>query len=121
MAYMSQEHKKEIANNIKPILKKYGVKASFSVSNHSTINMNISKGPIDFLKDTDRDDYLQVNPYHYEKYFTGKAKEFFCEVIPLLFGERFFDNSDAMTDYFHTSHYVRVNVGRFGKNYILEK
>lgn len=119
MAYMSQDHKKEIAANVKPILKKYGVTGTLSVKNHSTICLNISKGSIDFFGENTEKRNMQVNPYHYEKHFTGKALDFLKEVVPLLFGEHYFDKSDSMVDYFDCSHYVEVNVGRWNKDYVL--
>lgn len=49
MAYMNQETKAKIVAAVKPILKKYGIKASFGVRNHSTIVVNIKSGSIDFI------------------------------------------------------------------------
>jgi len=34
-------------------------------------------------------------------------------------GPDFFDESDAMTDYFHLSHYTDINVGTWNKPYAL--
>jgi hypothetical protein len=48
MAYMNQEKKARIAAAIKPVFKKYGLKATLSVHNHSSICVNIKSGPIDF-------------------------------------------------------------------------
>ena len=50
MAYMSQERKQQRAPIIKAILKKYGVKGSLSVRNHSTLVLNIKSGKIDFIE-----------------------------------------------------------------------
>ena len=47
MAYMNQEKKKRLAPKIKEILKRHGVKGTLSVSNYSTLNLNITEGPID--------------------------------------------------------------------------
>ena len=115
MAYMSQEHKKEIAVVVKPILKKYGIKATMSVENHSTIHLNISKGSIPFQGDN-------VNPYHIERQWQDQpeAKNFLVEVNKALHGPRFYDNSDAMTDYFDTSHSVRINIGKWNKPYVYD-
>jgi hypothetical protein len=41
MAYMNQQKKAIIASKLKPVLKKYGVKGSLKVSNHSTIVLNV--------------------------------------------------------------------------------
>ena len=50
MAYMNQERKQQRAPIIKSILKKYGVKGSLAVRNHSTLVLNIKSGKIDFVE-----------------------------------------------------------------------
>ena len=49
MAYMNQEKKKIIAEKLKPILKKYGVKGTLSVQNHMSITLKIKEGKVDVL------------------------------------------------------------------------
>ena len=122
MAYVSQEMKRELAPAIKAICKKYGIKGSLAVRHHSTLVLNIKSGKIDFAKDSTADNYnYQVNTYHTDSHYTGKAKKFFAEVIAAMKGPEFFDNSDAMTDYFHVSHYIDINLGNWNKPYVLEK
>lgn len=116
MAYMSQEHKAKLAPTIKAICKKYNIKASLAVRNHSTLVLNIKQGDIDF-----DGNYIQVNPYHYQSHFTGRARDFLSEVIPAMYGPDYFDHSDAMTDYFHCSHYIDVNIGKWNQPYALVK
>jgi hypothetical protein len=125
MAYMSQERKAQIAPVIKSICKKYGVKASLAVRNHSTLVLNVKEGKIDFIKDYgDSEDArkfgIQVNPYHYQSHFDGKAKKFLSEVIPAMNAGNH-DNSDIQTDYFDVGWYIDVNIGRWNKPYILQK
>lgn len=50
MAYISQEEKSKIAPVVKDICKKYGVKASLSINNHSTLVLTISSAKIDFIQ-----------------------------------------------------------------------
>jgi hypothetical protein len=138
MAYMSTERKQERAPAIKAVLKKYGVKGSLSVRNHSTLVLTIKSGSIDFIGNSNRvcgashyqvasgfqpntRGYSDVNPYHYQSHFDGKALKFLSEILPLMYGSDYFDHSDAQTDYFHCSHYVDVNIGKWDKPYILEK
>jgi hypothetical protein len=138
MAYMSTERKQERAPAIKAVLKKYGVKGSLSVRNHSTLVLTIKSGSIDFIGNSNRvcgashyqvasgfqpntRGYSDVNPYHYQSHFAGKALKFLSEILPLMYGSDYFDHSDAQTDYFHCSHYVDVNIGKWDKPYILEK
>ena len=141
MAYMSQEKKAMLAPAIKAICKKYGVKASIAVRNHSTLVLNIKQGRIDFIENfietdanglsgkkmgQDQVDYirknrsLDVNPYWYKEHFSGRALNFLKEVIPAMNNGNH-DNSDAMTDYFDVGWYIDVNIGRWDKPYALEK
>ncbi len=122
MAYVSQEMKSELAPAIKSILKKYGIKGSLAVQNHSTLVLNIKSGKIDFAKDSTSDNFnYQVNTYWVHEHYTGKAKKFLAEVIAAMKGPKFFDHSDSMTDYFHVSHYIDINLGKWNKPYVLEK
>lgn len=136
MAYMSQEKKAQIAPKVKKILKKYGVKGSLAVRNHSTLVLNIKSGEIDFLESFNRlgaaefrpsynqfqpaTKSIDVNPYHYQDHFDGKAKKFLSEVIPAM-NDGNFDKSDIMTDYFHVGWYVGVNIGKWNKPYEVVK
>ena len=140
MAYMSQERKQQRAPIIKAILKKYGVKGTLSVRNHSTLVLNIKSGKIDFIENyigtngskhynvmsQDQINYirknksLDVNPYWYQDHYTGDAKEFIKEVLDAMYGSDYFDETDAQVDYFHCSHYVDVNIGTWNKPYTLE-
>jgi hypothetical protein len=137
MAYVSQELKAKLAPTIKAICKKYGVKASIAVRNHSTLCLNIKSGPIDFIENfierdagvmsgrkmaTEQVAYLRknqsldVNVYWYKEHFTGKALKFLQEVIPAMNNGNH-DNSDIQTDYFDVGWYIDVNIGRWDKPY----
>ena len=141
MAYMSQERKQSLAPAIKAVLKKYGVKGTLAVRNHSTLVLNIKSGSIDFIENfiatdanvmhgrkmsRDQIDYirknrsLDVNPYWYKEHFSGKAKEFLSELLPAM-NTGNHDNSDIQTDYFDVGWYVDVNIGKWNKPYTLEK
>ena len=138
MAYMSQEHKAKLAPTIRAICKRYGIKATLAVRNHSTLMLTIKQGEIDFIGNSNQvcgNDFYQVargfkpntsgyesvNPYHYEKHFSGRALEFLSEVIPAMYGPDYFDHSDSQSDYFHCSHYIDVSIGRWNSPYALEK
>ena len=137
MAYMNQEKKATISAQVKPIFKKYGIKGSLAVRHHSTIVVNIKSGPLDFIgnanavQEARRDigrvhnintqGYLDVNPYWYQEHFTGVCKEFFTELFQAVKSAEWYNNSDAMIDYFDTAYYFDVNVGRWNKPYELTK
>ena len=141
MAYVSQELKAKLAPTIKAICKKYGVKASIAVRNHSTLVLNIKQGRIDFIENfietdangltgkkmgQDQIDYirknrsLDVNPYWYKEHFSGRALNFLKEVIPAMNAGNW-DESDIQTDYFNVGWYIDVNIGKWSKPYALEK
>jgi len=138
MAYVSQELKAKLAPTIKAICKKYKVKASIAVSNHSTLVVNIKSGPIDFVENyiqnnkdavssrrmsQDQIDYirknqsLDVNTYWFQENYSGKAKAFLSELIPAMNNGNH-DNSDIQTDYFDVGWYIDVNIGRWNKPYV---
>lgn len=136
MAYMNQEKKAKIAALMKPILTKYGVKGSLSVNNHSTICLTLKSGKIDFIGNSNRvcggnfyqvqrgfkpntTGYDQVNPYWFQDHYDGDAKAFLAEVLAALKGADWYDESDAMVDYFNTAYYVSVNIGKWNKPYVL--
>ena len=126
MAYMNQEKKAVIAAKLKPVLKKYGVKGTLSVRNHSSIVLNVKSGPVDFIQDYgDAEDArkfgIQVNPYWFQDHFTGESKKFLEEAFNALKGAGYYDNSDIQTDYFDTAYYYNINIGRWNKPYELTK
>jgi hypothetical protein len=139
MAYMNQERKAKISAMLKPVLKKYGVKGTLRVDNHSTITLNIKEGSVDFIQNyletvknsfqvsTEQNkyitekQYLDVNPYWYHDHFSGIAKSFLKEAMDALKGAGWYDRSDAMTDYFDTAYYVGISIGQWKKPYQVVK
>jgi hypothetical protein len=141
MAYMSQERKSQIAPAVKAVLKKYGVKGTLAVRNHTSLVLTLKSGSIDFIENfiqTDNKvmhgrkmsqeqiDYIRknqsvdVNVYWYHEHFSGKAKSFLAEVLTVM-NKGNHDNSDIQTDYFDVGWYVDVNIGKWNKPYVLEK
>ena len=119
MAYVSQEDKKALAPAIKAVLKKYNMKASISVNNHSSLCVNIKEGVIDFSDDfTHGDGYIQVNEYWIDDNYAGVKGDFFNELLAAMKGPKYFNDDDAMTDYFSRSHYTNINVGKWNKPYV---
>jgi hypothetical protein len=135
-AYIGQEEKKKIAENVKKICNKYGVKGTLRIRHHFTLVLTVREGKIDFMsnyspstwntryqdieKNAIENDkkrgYIQVNVYHFKDHFTDEAKDFLTEVIPAMnMGNH--DNSDIQTDYFDVGWYVDVNIGEWDKPY----
>ena len=122
MAYVSQAMKKDLAPAIKAVLKKYKMKASIAVRNHSTLAVNIKSGAIDFTGNyTHGDNYIQVNEYWIDDHYANNtvAKNFLNELLAAMKGPKYFNNDDLQSDYFHRSHYTDINVGNWNKPYEL--
>ena len=133
MAYVNQERKAKIAPVVKSICKKFGVKASLAVDNHSTLVLNVKSGPIDFIGNFNKtvgnqpggfrngspaEKSIQVNPYWYHDHFDGDAKAFLREVLVAM-NDGNWNKSDIQTDYFNVGWYVSVNIGRWNKPYMI--
>ena len=140
MAYVSQEMKAKLAPTIKAVLKKYKIKGTLAVRNHSTFVVNIKEGAIDFIEnfiETDikkphggkmaddqvayirKNKSLDVNTYWIQDHYSGKAKRFLLELKAAMEGPEFFNNDDAHTDYFCRSHYIDINIGKWNKPYVV--
>lgn len=131
MAYMNQDKKAKLAPAIKEVLKKYGMKGSLAVRNHSTLVLNIKSGKLNIIENYNNvrnnlphggpkhlaeRGYLSPNPYHYGESFSGECKSFLVELFDAM-NEGNHDRSDIMTDYFDVGWYVEVNVGQWNKPY----
>ena len=118
MAYVSKADKAELAPAIKAVLKKYKMKASIAVRHHSTLVVNIKAGTIDFSDYfVHGDEYADVNVYWIDTHYNGVARDFLNELLAAMKGTKYFNNDDAMTDYFSRSHYTDINVGQWNKPY----
>jgi hypothetical protein len=138
MAYMSKENKDSKAPLLRALAKQYGLTATVAVRHHSTLQLNVSKGKIDFIAnhadtvyktnhwaaDKEKDyeynktrTYMQVS-HHWTDNFDGKAKEFLDKAFAIMF-EGNHDNSDIMTDYFDIGWYCDINIGKWDKPYIV--
>lgn len=131
MAFVSQERKAELAPRIKQVLKKYGLTGSISVRNYSTLVVTISKGPIDFIGNSNEvykeqngveypydEQYIQVNEFHIERTYSGIAREALLELKEAMTVGNW-NNSDIYTDYFDVGWYIDINVGKWNKPYQL--
>lgn len=133
MAYFDQTRKAAMAPGIKAICKKYKISASLAVRNHSTVCLNIKQGAIDFISNCNQTTAkrpggfrngspattnMQVNPYHYQDNFDGRALKFLDEVFAVLNSGNH-DRSDIQSDYFDVGWYVDVNIGQWNKPYMV--
>lgn len=139
MAYITKSEVQEKRKLISALCKEYGIQATVSGANSSTLTVTIRKGWIDFLgnyvdtvgnnwlncqqqKDNalfhKNKGYFKVNEYYIEKQFSGIALDFMLELLQIMkIGH--YDNSDIMTDYFDIAWYIGINVGEWNKPYVL--
>ena len=138
MAYVSKENKDSKAPLLRALAKQYGLTATVAVHHHSTLQLNISKGKIDFIgnyaervneinywsADKEKDlaynkskTNMQVSHFSTEN-FTGLAAEFLEKAFAILYAGNH-NNSDIMTDYFDVGWYVDINIGKWNKPYTL--
>ena len=141
MAYVSQEMKKDLAPQIKAVLKKYGLKGSIGVRHHSSLVVNIKSGILDLVGASNRqrieeakrrgnepyiDNYIQVNENYVSDWMKAigesKIAKFYDELVAAMKGVgsqsvEWYNNSDIMTDYFDRAYYIDINVGQWNKPY----
>jgi len=135
MAYINAEQVKAI----RLALKKEFPEFKFSVTkrHHSEVDVRLMSGPsFDKQKVWHRgeevvvdlnnmDTWSTINHYHTHWY--GKYEEFFNKIIEIIktapfkagVGDLWFDESDAMTDYFHTAYYMSIGIGKWDKPYVV--
>lgn len=124
MAYMNQEKKKALMPEIKRVLDKYGVKATFRVVHHSSLRCIIRSGKLDLVNAAhsgeleDLDGYIQVNHFWIDEQFSGTAARFLHELKEAMMRGNH-DRSDLMTDYFDVGWYIDISIGEWDKPYVL--
>ena len=103
---------------------KFGVRKGY---NGNSVDVTVVSGPADFSElYTDEYSrsrgYLQINHYHTYNY--GDHASFFDKIVEIIKtapglagGKEYFNESDAMVDYFHVAYYYHVNVGAWNKPY----
>ena len=137
MAFVSQEMKKKLAPKIKEVAKKYGYKVSLSVDHHSTLVAKIKGAedimleyidvqmqpqkvlqrecrhytfdPVEVIEESKKWGH-RVNEYWIAENYGEKGIAFLTERKDEMEGEDFFNEDDAMTDYFHRSHYIEMSL-----------
>ncbi len=126
MAYISAQDVQAIRQELKQAFPKW----KFSVRKGSgslSVDVTILKGTCSFeegFKGSDRR-HCQVNQYWIDSHWTDledretlkKINEIMHNAPGRAGGKKFYDNSDAMTDYFDTAFYTHLSIGEWNKNY----
>lgn len=142
MAFITKDQVKAKTVKLKEVAKKYGCKIRVSGSNSSTLKVNVYESKVDPTEDAvyraeygrlvlTEEEYRQeakerfsggwdINVYWVDTYYTGKTKEFVNELLAIM-KEDWYDDSDAMTDYFSTAWYNKITFGTWEKPCVLVK
>ena len=130
MAYISAQDVKAIRNELKAEFPKFKFgerKGSGSLS----VDVTIKQASFAFQDQFDKQGqgYAQVNQYWIKDHFSDPKECAFIEKVNEIMhnapgragGKAFFDESDAMTDYFHTAFYTHLQIGSWDEPYIQTK
>ena len=134
MAYIKTEEVKAIRN----ALKKKFPEHKFSVTKGAgslSVNVAVMEGPAFKAEDEKWSQHLdkyvavdlnkghwQINHHWLKDHLPNNAK-FFQQIVEIIktapyyagVGDLWFDESDPMTDYFHTAYYFNIDVGKWDK------
>jgi hypothetical protein len=137
MSYVSKDLKAARAIDIRKVLKKYDIKGTISVNNHSTLVVKLASGALDLIGDADRYNksyadrtgrpyypvtggYYEANPHYSGPEYSVNpvVGQFFDELVVAMRGPTWYDNSDVQSDYFDVSHYIDIHVGTWDRPYV---
>jgi RNA binding exosome subunit len=119
MSYISTEDVKKIRVALK---NEFGKKLKFGVRkspSHHSVSVTIKSGTVDFSDIMSNTyDQVQVNHYHLQNYGVHKSLfEKIVEIIKTAPSKKWYNNSDAMIDYFDVAFYFDLNVGDWDNPY----
>ena len=128
MAYISATDVAAIRKELKEAFPKFKFavrKGSGSLSVDVVIQKATFAFEDTFAKSFQGKRYAQVNQYWIDSNFTDmEEREFLKKVNEIMHnapgragGKVYFDESDAMTDYFHTAFYTHLQIGQWDKEY----
>ena len=133
MAYISTEEVAAIRKQLKAEMPEY--KFSVKKHHHSSVTVAFMKGPEwEEFQTRDRytgeyttatmDDHEQLNHVWAEDFYGEKNAAIIKKVEKIIKtapvkagGREWYDDSDAMTDYFDTAFYMSIHIGQWDKPY----
>jgi curved DNA-binding protein CbpA len=118
------ESPKEVVDILRTWLKETYPRYKFSVTrnDYDSIGIYLMKADFEaFAKDSNYTSSKQINHYHIEKDtdLTDRAREVMNNVFEFVNSYNF-DDSDVMTDYFHSNFYLNMGIGTMIKPYKVE-
>lgn len=131
MAYMSQEKKKEIRNELKKVIPS-DWKWSLAVKHSSTLVLTIAKAPFNYFEtaisncrlrifnsNLGEETSLKLNTYYLENYFVGADLELFKNIKDAM-NKGNHDNSQPQYDHFDVGWYIDIQLGSYEKPFVVE-
>ncbi len=115
------QHAPEVVELVRNWLKETYPRYKFSVrrENYNSIYITLMQANFEaFTKESGVKTYADINHYHIdsETDLTDRAREVMKNVCAFVQSYNF-DDSDPMTDYFHTNFYLSLSVGTYKKPY----
>ena len=128
MAYISATDVAAIRTELKAAFPgwKFAVRKS---SGSLSVDVTIKAGTVSFAENLERG-HAQVNHYYIDSHWTDlEARAALTRINEIMHNapgradpaRKFFDHSDAMTDYFHTAFYTHLSIGAWDQPYTLIK
>ena len=120
MTYITKEDVAAIRKELKEAFPKW----KFSVSKGSgslSVDVYILKGTVPFQGKTN----VSINKYWIEKNWQGEDLETLNKIDEIMHNapgranpeRKYFNDSDSMTDYFHTAFYTNLSIGKWNNPY----
>jgi hypothetical protein len=109
---------KDKVKEIRQTLKTEFPQIKFSItSDYNSITVAIMQAPINFLENSTRTDYEQLNPYLIENEFTGETKDILLRIKEIIFAEQRELTYDG--DYGSVpNYYANIHVGKWDRPFI---
>lgn len=121
MAYISTETVAKIRKVIKEVFPTPAYKFSIRRESGGSLRVDVLKSPYDMSELTNDYGYSSINQYHMNQYdgIIGQdATEFLRDIKEIIIkAGDWWDESDAMTDYFNTAFYYQIGLGNYEKPY----
>ena len=57
----------------------------------------------------------EINVYHIDTFYDGTARKFLNKLGLLMKGDKWYDNTNSMIDYFDTAWYNSIKIGEWDK------
>lgn len=123
MAYITAKEVKAIREQLKAEFKGFKFSVRKGTGGHS-VSVNILSGPVDFTDIMHEPGHAQINQHWLGR--TGDHSDMFEKMYDIMKtapasvegGRPWYNNSDAMIDYFDTAYYMNLDVGSWHKPYV---